>query len=316
MRTTLLDLRRQAVLGIALVGALAGCGLDFKVTVGGIPADSTVNELLVSFDSDGRRADAAMPVDIKKFAVESRKITADHPDPIFTFALDATGLSQVSATSRISVAAISTSGTGAPKCLRVTGTTQAALADPNPSFVDIRVDLLPQVVGTQQVPSAMPGCDVAGPILLGVRRELSGPLDQSKIRFFLNGWNFGIKNKVTVRRCDPAFAPKQGATCEVPPRCISPMVNCCTPKDLAITCAVNGSSPPIADMYFGVESVGKAEIVLTVKPGIFTNNTDGFLNLLAFPFPLHFTVEPQDAMGTPTGTNATYVEPQQQILTM
>lgn len=315
MRTTLLDLRRRAALGLALLGAgaLAGCGLDFKVVVAGIPADASVSGLLVSFDSDGRRADAAMPVDLSKFAVENRRVSADDPDPVFTFALDAVGLPSVSGSSRVSVAAISTSGSA--KCLRVTGATQAALGYDNPGFVDLRVDLLPQVMGTQQVPSAMPGCNINGPIILGVRRELSGPLDQSRIRFFLNGWNFGIKNKVTVRRCDPVFSLKQGATCEVPPRCIGPMANCCTPKDLAISCAVSGSSDPIPDMYFSVESVGKAAIVLTVKPGIFTNDTDGFLNLLAFPFPLHFTVEPQDAGGTP-GANATYVEPQQQILTM
>lgn len=311
MRTTLLDLRRGHVLGLALLCTLAGCGLDFKVVVGGIPADASVSQLLVSLDSGSRRADAAMPVDISKF--KDRQATAEHPDPVFTFALDAMGLSEVSAASRISVAAISTSS---GQCLRVTGTTQAALSANNPSFEEIRVDLLPQVMGTQQVPSAMPGCNIGGPILLGVRRELKGPLDQSTIRFFLNGWNFGIKNKVTVRRCDPVFSLKQGASCEVPPRCLMLMTNCCTSKDLAITCVVDGNSPPIADTYFSVESVGKAAIVLTLKPGIFTNPTDGFLNLLAFPFPLHFTVEPQDAGGTPTGTNATYVEPQQQILAM
>jgi hypothetical protein len=307
MRATLLDLRRLALPGFALWGALSGCGLDFKVVVGGIPADSSVSALLISLDSGDRRADAAAPVDITRFAVASRQVSAAQPDPTFSFALDAMGLSPVSGQSRISVAAIGTSS-GAP-CLRATGSTQASLSD-NPSFGEIRVDLLPQVQGTQQVPSAMPGCGITGPIILGVRRELSGPLDQSQIRFFINGWNFGLKNKVTVRRCRPVLTPRPGAGCAFPPPCGGLGQMCCTSlEELTISCSVDGNSPVISESYFQVRSVGKAAIELTLVQNIFAGTADSLQNLASFLSPLHFTVEAQDAAGNPTGAPATYVEP-------
>lgn len=275
--------RRALALALALIGACAalgtGCGVDFKVAVTGLPVEASVSALLVSVDSGDRRADGAGPLELSGFSAAQRADFADR----FTFPLDITGLAPVSKNARVSVAAVSY--TDGKPCIQRSGSVDADAKSDNPTYAEVVVPLLPPVPGQMQSPSAAQFCGREGPIVLGVRRELSGSLNESSLKLFVNGWGFGLKNKVSIERCSLMMS---GGT---------------------LGCSVDRSGGPIDSRFFRVESIGKASIVVTFLPALSEQSPEAMLNLLAFLFPLRITVEAQDASGAPIGQPAVYIEP-------
>ena len=277
--------RRALALAMELVmlgacGAVgAGCGVDFKVAVTGMPVEPSVSALLVSVDSGDRRADGAGPLELSGFSASQRADFADR----FTFPLDITGLAPVSKNARVSVAAVSY--TDGKPCVQRSGSADANAKSDNPTYAEIVVPLLPPVPGQLQSPSAAQACGGQGPIVLGVRRELSGALNESSLKLLVNGWGFGLKNKVSIERC--SLTMSAGAP----------------------SCAVDRSGGPIDARFYRVESIGKASIVVTFLPALSEQSPEAMLDLLAFLFPLRITVEAQDASGAPIGQPAVYIEP-------
>jgi hypothetical protein len=280
-RSARLSVRGAVALALLGAGASlgAGCGVDFKVAVAGLPVEPSVSALLVSVDSGDRRADSASPLPLSGFSAEQRADFADR----FTFPLDITGLAPVSKNARISVAAVSY--TDGKPCIQRSGSTDAAAQHDNPTYAEVVVPLLPPVQGTMQQPSAAQFCGREGPIVLGVRREFKGSLNASSLKLYINGWGFGLKNKVTLERCDLTF-------------------NAGVPG-----CAVDRAGAAIDARFYRVDSIGKASIVVTFLSTFSEQSVEVMRDLLAFLFPLRITVEAQDAAGASIGQPAVYIEP-------
>lgn len=278
-RSTVIRGRGAAVLGAA--AALAGgCGVDFKVAVTGLPVEPSVSALLVSVDSGDRRADSASPLELSGFTAAQRADFADR----FTFPLDVSGLLPVSKNARISVAALRYSD-GKP-CIHSSGGVDAMARSDNPTYAEVVVPLLPPVPGQVQDPTSQQLCGKEGPLLLGVRRELSGTLSASLLKLYINGWGFGLTNKVTIERCDVTLSGSRPI------------------------CSLGGGSGAAIDgRFYRVDSIGKASIEVTFLPTFSEQSAEAMLDLLAIAFPLRITVEPLGAAGQVTG-RAVYIEPE------
>lgn len=273
-----------AVLSCAvLLGGLGGCSNDFKVVVKGLPSDLAVNALVVAVDANGRHADAAVPLDLQGYSAAQREGFRDS----FSFPLDITGLSPVSGHSRISVAAARLDGSGRP-CIDRSGSTEATANSDDPAFAEVQVSLLDPVTGTSQVPAPGAICGQHAPVILGVRREASGPLNSAVLRLSINGWGFAQGDKITITRCEPMLTAS-GPSCDV-----------------------EQSGTALTPGAYEAKVFSEASIEVELLPA-FAQEPEMAKNLIGYTFPLKITVESVTPSGAPSGAKAEYVEPKPNI---